>query len=234
MNGPALLALQLVDSALDQIGHRRARLPEVTARDAAAAAVRDLHERIAAAEASAAEARGVVERTEREAAEFGSKKERLDRQLKSVISPREAEALMTEIAHFDAARGVVDDEGLAAMEAEAEHELQAEELRSLLPPLQGALAAAEAALAEAGAQLDAEAAALSAQRKAAAAALDEPDLATYDRARAHFKGVGIAALDGTRCSACHLDIPRADLDRLRGLPADEPGECPHCARFLVR
>lgn len=234
MDGPALLALQLVDSALDQVGHRRARLAERAGRDTAAAALADLQARIDAASGRAAEARVAIERAESEAADLGAKKERLERQLKSVISPREAEALMAEIAHLDSARSALDDDALAAMETEAEVDQELVELRALLPTVEAELAAAEGDLTAANAVLDAEVAELSLRREAAAAALSDADRVVYERARAQFGGVGVAALDGTRCSACHLDIPRADLDRMRALPAGEPGECPHCARLLVR
>ncbi|MFT3854935.1 MAG: C4-type zinc ribbon domain-containing protein [Ilumatobacteraceae bacterium] len=59
------------------------------------------------------------------------------------------------------------------------------------------------------------------------------DLATYDRARRQFDGVAVAHLDGVRCSGCHLDLARADLDALRALPPGEVGECPQCGRFLA-
>jgi predicted nucleic acid-binding Zn-ribbon protein len=229
-----MLALQLIDSALDQIAHRRTRLPELVARNSAAEALRSLSAQIARAESSTDEALAVIERTEHAAAELTTKRERLERQLKTVISPREAEALMTEIGHLNAARGELDDQELAALEVQAEHEQQAVELRALVPAVEADLAAAEAALAAALAQLEIEEQQLHVERSAAAAALDAADLSAYDRARQHFGGVGVAKLEGSRCDGCHLDIARADLDRIRALPPGEPGECPQCARLLVR
>ena len=45
--------------------------------------------------------------------------------------------------------------------------------------------------------------------------------------------MAVAHLDGNRCTGCHLDVARADLDSLRALPAGEIGECPLCGRYLV-
>ena len=47
-------------------------------------------------------------------------------------------------------------------------------------------------------------------------------------------GVGAARLSGARCEGCHLEIPSAELERLRRAPDDAVVNCPECARILVR
>jgi len=234
MNGQAMLALQVIDSALDQVVHRRARLPELAARAAHAETLKSLQDRIDAADHGVAEALALIEQSEHAADEITLKRERLERQLKTVISPREAEALMVEITRFNSMRSDLDDRELAALEAQAEGELQADELRALLPPVQAELDAADEALAAARAALDAEEAQLRADRVAAAEVLGAGDLATYERLRTQFHGVGIAKLEVQRCAGCHLDLSRAEVDVMRALPADTMPECPQCGRYLVR
>src|ERR1700712_5944605 len=115
MNADALLALQRIDSALDQNRNRRTRLPELAARDAAAAALRSLQqERLRALERSMA-AQTVIDATEHAAHDIDTKRTRLEAQLKTVIAPREAEALMHEIQTLGTRRDELDEQELEAL-----------------------------------------------------------------------------------------------------------------------
>lgn len=234
MNGAALLALQVVDTAIDAIAHRRSRLSELAARREAAGAVDQLRARMADADRMRSAAEREIDSAEAAAAVVTAKRARLEAQLKRVIAPREAEALMTEIAVLDAERGEIDERELAAMEAQAAAETSLAELAALESALIAALAEAERVLAEANGALDVELEALAAQRAVAAAAMSTDELSAYDAARRQFGGVGVAALEGHRCNACHLDLSATELDVVRSAPSGEPGECPHCGRYLVR
>ncbi len=96
------------------------------------------------------------------------------------------------------------------------------------------MAASSAARQAADSALDAEAAELSARRDALVASLSADELAHYERVRAQFGGVGVAHLEGSHCSGCHMDLSPAELDIVRKVPAGELGECPQCGRILVR
>jgi len=233
MDGRALLALQDIDSALDQLRHRRARLPELAPRAAASSTVRTLQDEQAAALALVARAEADVAAAEQAALDLATKRARLEGQLKTVIAPREAEALMHEIELLDTRRDELDDTELEALGRQEEAESAAAVAGGELPGAQAALAEAQAALDAATAELDAEQAERRAAREVAAAALPEGDLAAYERAREQFDGVAIARLDDSRCTGCHLDLARADLDALRALPDGEVGECPQCGRYLM-
>jgi uncharacterized protein len=225
LNGPALLQLQELDSHLEQLVHRRGRLAELAARDAAAAQLAAHRAAMAADRQRADAAQATIEQCEHDGDDITKKRTRLEQQLKTVIAPREAEALMHEIATLTAKRDELDEAELVAMEE---------------------LAAAEDAVATRDADTEAHVAALTtavldaeqrdteASRTAAATALDAADLATYDRMRAQFKGIAIARLVGAQCMGCHLDLSRAELDAVKQFPADEVPECPQCGRLLVR
>ena len=98
MNASDLLALQDLDSALDAIANKKPRLPEVAARQQAAGEVERLRGLVAAAQTRIDAAQAVIDGAEHEASALSTKRNRLEAQLKTVIAPREAEALMTEIA----------------------------------------------------------------------------------------------------------------------------------------
>ena len=104
MNGPALLALQLVDSRLDAIEGRRKRLPERAVRDTARAAHAELATERARLQGLVDAAYVAIEQAETAGAELDTKQRRLEAQLKTVIAPREAEALMHEIDLLKAKR----------------------------------------------------------------------------------------------------------------------------------
>lgn len=234
MNAAALLALQDIDSALTAVANRRPRLPELAAQRAAAQAVEEHRGRMAAAQARIDAALAAIESAEHAAADLTTKRTRLEAQLKTVIAPREAEALMSQIATINGHRDELDEQELAALDEQAAGESTLAELGEQLPSLEEALAAAEAELQAAVALLDAEEADLRGRRPGAAAELSADEIAAYDRARQHFDGVAIARLEGHRCHGCHLDLSPAEMDAVKSVPAGSLPECPQCGRFLVR
>lgn len=234
MNAAALLALQQIDSAIDAVANRRPRLPELATRNAAAAALAALRAAQRECSAEIDTAAATIERCETAGAALDTKKARLEAQLKTIIAPREAEALMSEIALIVAEHAELDEVELAAMEAQNAAETRRDALAVDAVGLTDALAAAEAALSAASAVLDAEERDLADRRPAAAAALTPAEIAAYDRARAQHGGVAVASLDGHHCSGCHLDLSPAELDAVRAVAVGDVAECPQCARYLVR
>ncbi len=234
MNAAALLALQDIDSALVAVANRRPRLPELAAHRAAAAAVDELRQRMAAAQARIDAAQASIEAAEHSAADLTTKRTRLETQLKTIIAPREAEALMHQIATLNTQRGDLDDLELTALDEQALAEGELAELQSGLPAREAVAAATAGELAVVTAALDAEEADLRARRPAAMEGLTASEIAAYDRARQHFDGVAIARLEGHRCHGCHLDLSPAEMDQVKGTPEGSVPECPQCGRYLVR
>jgi predicted nucleic acid-binding Zn-ribbon protein len=174
-----------------------------------------------------------VDRAERDAADIDTRRTRLQSQLRTIIAPREAEALQHEIATLTAQREGLDDRELEALEAQAAAD---DELTARLadePAAREQLAAAETALAQALGEVDAELAELEARRAELRSGVEPELLGRYDRLRAQF-GVAIARLTGSRCEGCHLDMSAAELDTVKRAPHDEPADCPNCGRMLAR
>jgi uncharacterized protein len=233
VNGPALLALQLVDSRLDAIEGRRKRLPERAVRDAATAAHAELTTERARLQGLVDAAYAAIEQAETAGAELDTKQRRLEAQLKTVIAPREAEALMHEIDLLKAKHSELDDVELEAMDQQA----NAEEAMALLdqrePELLATLAEAQAALDAAEATLAADAAGLMAERGVASAALSEAEISLYTSLKKRHGGMGIAQLERHTCTGCHVDLSQVEYEQVVHTPAGELPECPHCARLLV-
>jgi predicted nucleic acid-binding Zn-ribbon protein len=160
-------------------------------------------------------------------------RERLQAQLKTVIAPREAEALMHEIDAIGERRNALDDVELEHLEEDSALADQLAELDAARPQLESALEEASAALAAAEAGIDAEVAELRARREGLAAVLDDRVRADYESRRGHFGGVAVARLNGKTCSGCHLDLSTSDVEQVRRTPPDKVADCPQCGRMLV-
>ena len=228
-----LLSLQELDAAIDQIPHRRRRLPERAAADEATTLVAELEAARAAALERADVATTRIEELETANTARSTKKARLEQQLRTVIAPREAEALMHEIAGLDAERSVADDEELALLDEVEGAESAVAATDTALVERREVQRTALAALAEAESVLDSEAADLERRRADAKSPIAPDLLARYDSMRSSFRGTAIARVTGGRCGACHLDLSRAFLDALKNAPPDTLVECEQCGRLLV-
>ncbi|CAB4885254.1 unannotated protein [freshwater metagenome] len=233
MNAEALLELQLVDTAIDQLRYRMGRLPEVIAADAADAAVVAWKQRSAMLHATIVELEAAIAVSEKESAAISVKRDRLDKQLKTVISPREAEALMHEIATLSAQRSVLDDGELEAMEAVAAGEAELSAHHDGHDDVHDDAAAARALGDQVVAVAMAEVQQLSEQRDTLRAKLEHSVLERYDGMRAQFNGVAVAKLSGLQCGGCHLDMSRGEIDGLKRDQSGDVPECPNCGRLLV-
>lgn len=234
MNASAFLALQDIDTALDVITHKRPRLPEVIAHQEATAALASLRSQMAVAQQRIDAAQAAIEAAEHAAADLTKKRTRLEAQLKTVIAPREAEALMHEIETINGHRGELDDQELTALEEQAEGETVLQSLSDALPAQEGVVAAAKLELDTVHAAVDAQVADLRQQRAAVVEGLGQESSALYERVRKQFGGVGVARLEGSHCSGCHMDLSPRELDIVKAVPADTLAECPQCGRIIVR
>lgn len=229
-----VLALQALDTSADQLRHQLDRLPERAARSAADDAVRALLAEQASLTARTERLDAEVAQAERDSAAIDAHVERLNKQLKTVISPREAEALQNELATLAGRRSDLDDIELAALDTLGEIESAEAELAANEPGLRHAATAAADAQTAAEADIAAQLDELASRRAAAIADVPDALLAAYETRRSQFGGIAIARLQGSACGGCHLDLSRSELEALKAHPDDEPAHCPNCDRWLVR
>ena len=83
-------------------------------------------------------------------------------------------------------------------------------------------------------EIDKTLAELSVARRALTPKIESPLLELYEKVRNSADGVGAALLIGNKCDGCHLAINAVEIDRIKGLPADEVIRCEECRRILVR
>ena len=229
-----LLDLQRVDTEADQLTHRRERLAEREQLVAASGHLSDWERLRATMRARLDELTGIIERSETKAAEIATHKERLEAQMKTVIAPREAEALMHEIATLDEQTDALDMTEIEALEEQSTIDDQLTEHLRSEDGLRDAAGSADLALQRATSEIETELMALADERTARRAVFGDVTLARYDRVRAS-SGVAVAQLVGHRCEGCHLDLSAAEVDDVKDEAAASDGvaDCPNCGRMLV-
>lgn len=231
----ALLAVQDRDTALDQLRHRRAGLPE-------RAALNALEEGIAAVDAALLDARAKQEDAarrqavlEREVAAVESRITEVEKRLYggTVSASRELTAMSEEVDHLKARRSQLEDRELEVMEEREPLDAEVARLEGERAALSAQADDAADALVRAEAEVDREIAAVSDARSAAAAIVPADLAATYEKLRARLGGVGAARLVGSSCSGCHLALPATELDRIKKSGPDALVFCDQCGRILV-
>ena len=228
-----LIELQRLDTTADQLTNRRGRLPErepAAAADAALAAARRRRAAIASRDGELTDA---IAALEHDGEALTTQRSRLQAQLKTVIAPREAEALLHELETLGARRDELDDQELAHLEEQSALDDERAAIERDEPTLAADAEAAATDLRAAEAVIDAELTAVRDDRAALAGRLDAATLERYERLRQRMGGIAVARLQGMRCSGCNLDLSASELDQVKATAAGELTECPECGRLLA-
>ncbi len=229
-----LLELQQVDTRLDRLAVQRRRAPEHELLRAASQALELAAKRRAAAETRLSELDARIAEDEEESIRLSTVRTRLQGQLRTIIAPREAEALMHEIETTNARRSELDDAELGHLEEQEQliAELAAGEVDE--PARMQSAADAQAALDAVLADIDGQIESATRERDERRGGIAPALLTRYERLRANLGGVGVAKLEGRQCSGCHLELSPAELDGVKSIDPDAVVECPQCSRLLVR
>jgi hypothetical protein len=231
----SLLAVQDRDTAIDQLEHRKAHLPERIELAAVEARIADIEARLA----SATERRQAVtqrqDRLEEEVFHVETRVAEIEKRMYggTVTASRDLQAMAAEVEALKARGSSLEDEVLASME---EAEPIDAERAALLAERAAQDSEAErlrAAIAEAEVAVEADVAVEQEAREAARADVPDDLLATYEKLRTKLGGVGAARLVGSSCGGCHLTLPATELDRIKRASAEALVFCDQCGRILV-
>ena len=232
-----LAQLQDLDVRLEQIDHRVAHLPEREVRAGIDAELTTLASEMNALDASIGDLARQQRRHEDEVARIESKRAQNSERLyeSHMTSPKEAEALTAEADALGRRQLEIEDLILELMEQleplNGERDGLGRRQAEAQTRGQGADAAIEAAEREARAERDG----VLAEREALVASADQDLVAVYEQRRTTARGEPVVGrLIGTTCSACHLEVPSVDYERITRLAPDQLAECPQCGALLVR
>ncbi len=231
--GSLLLQLQGLDTAGDQARHRKANLAEREHLNAVATTVVEWERRCTALAAQVEQSEQEIALAETRSGEIDAQRSRLQEQMKTVIAPREAEALQHEIATLDEERSALDEATLVKMDEQSAAESELSSLKAQEGDLRQQASKATADLTEVEASIDAGLSEIASSREQLVSSLPSALVSRYEHVRAKL-GVAAAMLTGSRCEGCHLDLSPAEVDEVRRAPADALPDCPQCGRLLVR
>jgi predicted nucleic acid-binding Zn-ribbon protein len=228
-----LLELQKIDTALSQLVHRQANLDQrkVLAASKAILAATESEKMQLANELATAKSEIVTLETANKKCEAQILK--YSQQLRTVIAPREAEALQHEIDTARSERSANDDKELELLETSDRLELQLQQITQQINDQSEAVTSATAALNEALKICEGEKKSLDEKRLGVANAIDGKLIKLYDAKRTKRTTPTVADLHGSKCQSCHLDLSVVELSALKKLGADELAECPNCDCYLV-
>ncbi|CAN5269483.1 zinc ribbon domain-containing protein [soil metagenome] len=212
-----LLALQELDTATDQLHHRRNALPERAELAARRDALAALETTMAAAAGRRDELGRAQARLEDDVAAVEKRKAEVDRMLYSgrVSAPRDLQALQHEMGALERRQTSLEDAVLELMEQSDPVAAELDVFEQTRGALQADATRLADAVVEAESAIDAEVAELGRRRVQAAAEIPENLLTEYERLRSRLGGTGIARLVGANCGGCHLTLPAMEIDRIR-------------------
>lgn len=231
-----LLDLQLLDTALAQLQHRRQTLPEhaelarVQARRTALAsdlvgadtAVADLELDQGNAESELEPVRSRLQRNQRRIADG------------SVPDSKALRGLVEEVEHLQRRIASLEDAELEVMQQLETAQADREKLRVDVAAVDQELATVTAKRDAQLRELDADVAERRAERAQVALEIPADLMALYVKLGASRGGVGAAELRQRRCTGCQLEVNAAELRQFAAAGADEVLRCEECGRILIR
>lgn len=228
-----ILELQAADTMADQLRHRRDNLPEREALQAAKNELIRWNEARTVTRRRVDELAELIEQTEQRSKQIDAHIAKLNEQMKTIIAPREAEALLSEIATLRQERSDLDDAELNALEEHARSDGALQQLLEQETELTETYIAADRVASAAETDIEGELSRISTRLEGLRAAVDKKVLRRYDRLREQHL-IAAATLSGSRCDGCHLDLSAAEVDRVRDDAAKAGlAECPQCGRLLA-
>lgn len=230
-----LLAVQDLDTRLQQARHRRDTLPVLATIADLEGERSELGDRLVGLSTEASDIRREVTKAEDDVQSVRARADRDRAKLDSGnASAKDLQALQSEVESLAKRQSDLEDVELEAMERLEAADAVLGAAKGRAHEIEVALAAAVTQRTAAFATIDAEIAALEAERATAASGIDTGLAALYERLRASHGGIGAAALKGAECQGCHMNVNPGDLAAMHAASPDEICRCEECDRILVR
>jgi len=230
-----LLDLQALDSKLDQLGHRRRTLPaiaELQSLDTKLGQLRDVHAVSAAADSDLAREQA---KAEADVDQVRSRAER-DRKLlaSGTGSAKDLENLQHELESLAKRQSDLEDVVLEVMEKVEASAARTAKLAADRAEVEGDRGRVAHTLAEEQAGVDKDLEFTRGQRALLAEQVPAELLAFYDKLRAQYDGVAVAAIVRRRCQACQIELDIAEVNAAKAAAPDALLRHDSCRRILVR
>jgi len=232
----ALLDIQHLDVAADQLRHRRDNLQERAALEQALSDQRAEQDQIDKVAVVRVDVANRQRRLENEAQIVSDRADTDEAKLYGgdVKGLKELEALQHEIATLRKRQSGFEDEALEAMEEAEVLAVQIAELEAARESADQRVSALQAEIGALEAEIDAELEQVVADRSAKVCEVDDALLAEYERLRPAFGAATAVQFNGSRCVGCPSIMPAMEVDRLKHLDGTDPVSCSECGRIVLR
>lgn len=228
-----LLELQAVDSKLQQLAARAARLPQAQELAELQARRATLDQGLGQLVGALEDAQAELTRVESDVAVVEARTARDRERLAATSSVKDVQALELELASLAGRQSELEDIELMVMEQVDTREAAVSAAQAEVAELDAAIVIAMAARDEAAALIAEEAAHVRAARAGLETRIPADLLALYEKQRARY-GIGASHLRGGVSTAAGVALGAADLDRVRAAAPNEVLICPESSAILVR
>jgi len=231
-----LLRVQDLDTEITQLQHRRTNLAERRELDAVEATLATLAARVSDLGARRLALLARQAEMEEQIAGLTERRRALEERMYAArgSASRDLQAMDDEIHHLTERRAEIEEVELEAMEEQEPVDAELARLAGDRTRLETASGSLRAAVAAAEGVLAVELSTLESSRALEAARLPAALADRYELLRRRLGGIGAARLVGNRCEGCHLELPSAEVDRIRHQPPGTVATCEQCGRLLVR
>jgi uncharacterized protein len=224
-----LFRLQQLDSQLDRAHARLSEIENILVQDEQ---LRQAQGKVDQAAADLGQARKALRQAEDNVIQQRIKIEQAEAALYGgkVRNPKELQDLQNDAAALKRYRSVLEDRQLEAMMAEEEEVANNSAAIAQLEKARSDTAERNALLLGEKSRLLQEIGHVEQERQAAAATIEEPDLALYEKLRTQRRGIAVSKITNKACSACGSTINAALLDAARS--PNQISRCDVCGRIL--
>ena len=230
-----LLDVQVVDTVLAQLAHRRRSLPELAELAECAKLAASLHNEAVDQETQLSDIAGDQRRLENDIDMVRARETRNQHRLDvGGVPAKELEGLQHELQSLGRRQSTLEDETLEVMERREVIETALAGIHGRQHAVAERKTAAQASKDAATAEIDAAIALRTGERAAIVAGMPRDLMDLYDKVRQAQGGVGAAALRHRRCEGCRLELAGSELSAVRRAAPDEVLRCENCRRILVR
>ena len=230
-----LIELQLIDSQITQAKVKLAGLPEIEQITAIHTRLENTAVELAVVETELADVAIELRRSEVDVEQVEDRMKKDESRLNSGVgTPKELEQLQHELVTLAKRKADLEDGELEILMKHDGVKARVDELLNDQVGLKKLELELNVRLENAMAEIDKSLAELGAARAELAPKIDAALVELYDKVGVSAHGVGAALLIGNKCDGCHLSINAIELERIKGLEADEIIRCEECRRILVR
>lgn len=230
-----LLELQAIDTALSQLNHRRATLPELAALVASEGRAAELRQQLVTAQTELADQAAAQRRLENDVDTVRTRAEKDQQRMASAGVPaKEISGLQHEVVSLTRRQTVLEDELLELMEIRESSEARVAELETLLAQVTAEQSSLTSVRDEAFAEIADAEAKYRTERSEFAVTLPADLLALYEKVAHASGGVGAAMLRQRRCEGCRLELAGNELAAVRQASPQDVLRCENCRRILIR